>query len=127
MRLKRLKPTDTPWKSWALKDLSEPEFQEVDNCPRCGAQVVLEHGTLEGAYEITLDIGPTEIEYGVCKICGTKFRRREVLDKRKRRLVVVYEEWDCLIPELSFKFMKLGPFICKWWKLKEKSIPVAHF
>lgn len=71
--------------------MSDYSAQEVDNCPRCNATVVLSHGFVEGAYESGLDDTDTEIEYGICKICDIRFRRRE--DLRNRKLIAVYEEW----------------------------------
>ena len=65
--------------------------QEIDNCPRCNSTVVLKHGFAKGAYESDLDDTDTEVEYGICKICDTRFRRRE--EFRNGKPVAVYEEW----------------------------------
>jgi hypothetical protein len=102
-----------------------------DNCPRCNKSVILEHGFSEGAYEVSSSSEPgsedTEIVYGTCNICGTKFRIREEFSEKKGYPVAIYEEWACLIPELNLRVVKTGPLLCRWWKLKEKPVPVAVF
>ncbi len=103
----------------------QPIAQEIDNCPKCNKTLALEHGFLEGAYEGGFD-EDTEVCSATCDVCGTKFRRIETTNE-KGYAVAIYEKWACLIPQLNLKFLNVGPFVCRWWKVKEKPIPVAAF
>ena len=66
-------------------------ISEIDNCPRCNATVILSHGFEKGAYQPDFDEAEPEVQYGVCKICDTRFRRQEQFRSGKR--IAVYAEW----------------------------------
>jgi len=91
---------------------------EIDNCPRCNTTVELKRGFEHGALEPDDDEEYPTIASATCPICGTKFRRREANG------LAIYEEWTSTIREIDFKGIKLGPFLRRWKKLKEKRIPL---
>jgi transcription elongation factor Elf1 len=100
----------------------EPLAQEFDNCPKCNKTLILQLGFIEGAYEGDVDEEPN-VWYATCDICGTKFRVRDMTNDNGYP-ARVYDKWVCLIPRLNLRFLNIRPFVCRWWKVKEKPIPV---
>ncbi len=68
----------------------------------------------------SLNLGAKEemIDFGICKICGTKFRRRETM----RKHVLDYEVWHYLVPEMQFAGVKFGPAWGRWIRKKRTRI-----
>jgi hypothetical protein len=103
-----------------MGQLDPQMIREIDNCPRGNTTVELETGFQEGAGEGDLFEEETEVMYGICKICGTKFRRRDC------KGFMIYEEWVSPKIELDLKFLKLHlPFGRRWRKIKQKVIPYS--
>lgn len=95
---------------------------EIDNCPRCSTTVVMEFGLKAGAFENSeLEDSEEEMPWGVCKVCGTKFRRREEFSSEGS--VAYYEVWTCWTPEIDLKVVKIHPQRCRWKTIKTKPIP----
>jgi endogenous inhibitor of DNA gyrase (YacG/DUF329 family) len=80
--------------------------------------VELKHGFEHGALEPDEDEDYPTVAFATCPICGKKFRRREANG------MAIYEEWTSTIREIDFRGIKLGPFLRRWKKLKEKRIPL---
>lgn len=95
----------------------EEDANEVDNCPRCDTTVVMEFGLRAGAFEDSEE----EMPWGECKVCGTKFRRREELSSEGS--VAYYDVWTCWTPEIDLKVVKIHPQRCRWKTVKTKPIP----
>lgn len=93
---------------------------ETDNCPVCKTPcgLVVEKDKFE-----------IEIAYAICKICKTRWRRRDDPKKDGR---LIYEKWICRIPEMNIPFPFVGGGIklrsrwCRWIKIKEKYVPVGY-
>ena len=83
---------------------------EIDNCPKCGTTTVLRFGLVGGAGEED----ETERMWGVCEVCGAKFRRREENE------MVYYDVWSCITPEIDLKFVKIRPNHCRWVTKKKR-------
>ncbi len=62
------------------------------------------------------------IDYGICRLCGTKFRRREI----RRKHVLDYEIWSYLVPEVQVAGVKFGPAWGRWMRKKRTRIPVDN-
>ena len=91
---------------------------EVDNCPVCGTTTVLEFGLKEGAGSDSDE----EMPWGICRVCGAKFRRREEFDRD--RGTVYYDVWSCWTPEVDLKFIKIHPQHCRWKVVKTRPMVI---
>ncbi len=62
------------------------------------------------------------IEYGICEMCGTKWRRRH----HPGASIVVYEKWSHLMPEIQIGgqilSIRFGPGLGRWVKVKTSPV-----
>ena len=89
---------------------------EVDNCPVCGTTTVLQFGLKEGAFSDSEE----EMPWGICSVCGSKFRRRE--ESTPDDGTVYYEVWSCWTPEIDLKIVKIHPRHCRWKTVKTRQM-----
>jgi len=103
-------------------------MREIDNCPICDTTCELEYGLEKGA---GAKIGNTEKEilYATCKTCKTRWRRK---DDPQVTGKLLYEKWECRIPEISLPIPFIGgginlrPRWCRWTRIKERQLPVSN-
>lgn len=102
-------------------------MQEIDNCPICNTTCELEYGLEKGAGG---KIGESEKEilYSTCKTCKTRWRRKDDPEVTGK---LIYEKWECRIPEISLPIpfigggIKLRPRLCRWTRIEERQLPVS--